>query len=69
MRSAVFGVYYITHRVMAKSFVFLENRSYYEYEASSSYYKARSLYELRLALDNDLRKFARKRLGSNEYFI
>jgi len=60
MRSAVFGVYYITHNVKAKIFVLLKNGSYYKYEASSSYYKARCLYELRLAFDDDLRKFIKK---------
>lgn len=60
MRSAVFGVYYIACSVMAKSFVVLMNRSYHKYEVSSSYYKARCLYELRLVFDKKLQKFVKK---------
>ena len=58
---AAFGAYCITHSVMAKSFVFLKDRSYYKYEVSSSHYKARCLYELRLAFDKKLQKFVKKK--------
>ncbi len=60
MRFAAFGAYCIIHNIIAKSFVFLNDTSYYKDEALSSYYKARCLYELRLVFDNDLRKFVRK---------
>lgn len=29
IRSTVFGIHYITHNIIAKSFVLLKNRSYY----------------------------------------
>lgn len=60
IRLVVFGVYYITCGVMAKSFVLLKDRSYYKYEVSSSYYKARCLYELRLVFDKELQRFVKK---------
>ena len=61
MRFTAFVVYCIIHSVVAKSSIFLKNKSYYKYEVSSSYYKARCLYELRLTFDKKLQKFVKKK--------
>lgn len=61
VRLAAFGAYCIIDSVMAKSFVFLKDRNYYRYEASPSYYKARFLYEVRLAFDNDSKNFVKRK--------
>lgn len=61
VRFAAFGAYCITQSIIAKSFAFLKNKSYYKYEVSSLYYKARCLYELRLTFDKKLQKFVKKK--------
>lgn len=57
----IFGLRALAYYILAvKSRFFKKIDDYYKYELTSSYYKSRCLYELRLIYDNELRKLVER---------
>ena len=56
-RAGAFGMYYILRCVLA----FIPNENSIKHKVTSSNYKARCLYELKLAMDKNLPEFVRKK--------
>lgn len=54
--ASVFGMYYIFHTILA----FIPSKEGIRHKVTSSYYKARCLYELRSAVDRNLQKFVKR---------
>jgi len=56
LRAGVFGIYYIFHNIL----VFILKKHSIKHGATSSHYKARFLYELKLAFSDELKRSVRK---------